>query len=980
MKGPEFVKVLKNIGFDKVKTHMAVIDDADQMVLEVRLGAAGYQKAESQAATSSSPIKKKSPIRKKKAIRKKGESDESTSTAIADEPASPIRRKSPIRKKESAEAVAETPPSEVADAPSAPAEETAAETTSDTDSSAAAEPAAATAAEDTSESVEAPSEAAVSDVADSTAADSGAADSAAADSAAADSAAADSATADSATADSVAAERQADTAGEQVATPAAEVAEEPAESVVQREPQRTEPAPEIPEAPAAAQPELTRELPAASSEAPAPGDAPSEEAAAEGEDDKSIRRLPPPEPRAKILGRIELPRETITDATRRSAPSGPRNPGSVDRNLRKAAMQSYRNRGAQQSPFARRGPGGPGRGPGGRRGGGGGGSRRGRDPLAPPPGIDPDKLVQVVTPVSVKKLSEALGHGVNQMLLVLMRLGVAANINSYLDKEQIELLALELKRNVEVVEETGAEEELISQLKDAREALVEEDLETRPPIVTFMGHVDHGKTTLIDALRGSDITKGEAGGITQHVGAYRVKRGDNEIVIMDTPGHAAFTAMRARGAQLTDLVVLVVAADDGVMPQTEEALNHAKAAEVPLVIAVNKCDRPDANPMRARQQLSALGVQPEEWGGNVQFVDVSAINGDGLDTLVETLCLEAEILELKASSDHEASGKVIEAKQTPAQGNVISVMVLDGTIRKGNLVLCGSGTGRVRVLINDRGEQVEEAGPGTPVEILGLPELPSPGDDFFVVKNQKVAKEVATQRAAKQRTKALAEKSKSRMLDLKSQLAAAKREEVKIILKADVMGSLEPIRTSLEELSNDEVGIRILHAALGGITETDVSLAEASAALIVGFNSVPDDKARAKADEAGVQIKFYNIIYELLDDAKKLLEGLLSPEEKEEIRGHAEIRVVFRSSKFGNIAGCYVTDGVIGRNHKARLVRDGVVVYSGRIGSLRRGNDDAREARENFECGILLHNFDDIKEGDIIEAYEIIELKRSLGD
>jgi translation initiation factor IF-2 len=384
--------------------------------------------------------------------------------------------------------------------------------------------------------------------------------------------------------------------------------------------------------------------------------------------------------------------------------------------------------------------------------------------------------------------------------------------------------------------------------------------------------------------------------------------------------------------------------------------------------------------MRPRQQLATLGLAPEEWGGKTQFINVAAPKGVGLDELVEKIGLEADLLELQAEPDHPATGVVIEAKQTPAQGNVISLMVLDGTLRRGDVVLCGPGTGRVRVLLDDHGQQIEVAPPGTPVEVLGLPELPSPGDKFFVVTDPKQAREVAAQRATKQRSLAGAEKSKARMLDLKSQLAAAKVREVRLIIKADVMGSLEPIRRSLEELSNEEVAIRILHAGLGGITETDVALADASDAIIVGFNSVPDDMARSKAEEAGVTIRFYNVIYELLDDARKLLEGLLSPEQKEEVRGHAEIRAVFKSSKYGNIAGCFVTDGVIARNHKVRLVRDGTVVYSGKIASLRREKDDTREVKSNFECGILLHNFSDIKEGDRIETYEVVELQRTLGD
>ena len=1028
MKSPEFVDILKDLGFDKVKTHMAVIDDADQMVLEVRLNAAGYRKSGGANATGSSPIKKKGPIRKR-SLQKTGDGGDDAATAVADErsgpspeaTSSPIRKKSPIRRKTTADRPAADRPAAEETPPAAAEQPTAEQPTAEQPTEReprASEPATTQAPLERqptgTRSDERPAEPASTDAIPQGAGNTegrtpevpktGVPKTAAAAGPAITAGEEGRSESDAGTSEG---------SDKPVTEPPAPVAPTEADPT-EASPTETGPTETGPtaEKPAAAGPSavpspvaesgpnrgpLERTIPAASKTeggeatpptAPLERDAPAASAtppAKPPEEQKPstpervIRRLPQPERRAKILGRIELPKETISDASRRSAPGGPRNPGSVARNLRQAAMQQFRNRGAQKGGFtARRGPG-MGRGISGSRGGRGGPKAR-LDPLAPPPGIDPNKLVQVEAPVSVKKLSEGLGHRVNQLLLVLMKLGVTANINSYLDKDQVELVALELSRNVEVVEERAMEDELISKLAAEKKSQGDEDLTERPPIITFMGHVDHGKTTLLDALRGSDVTKGEAGGITQHVGAYRIERKGHKIVIMDTPGHAAFTQMRARGAQLTDIVVLIVAADDGVMPQTEEALSHAKAAEVPIIVAVNKCDKPDANPMRARQQLATLGLQPEEWGGDVQFIDISALAGDGLDELVEKISLEAEILELKAHPEHAATGTVIEAKQTPAQGNVISLLVMDGTLKRGDLVLCGSGTGRIRVLLDDHGKQLDSAGPGTPVEVLGLPELPHPGDKFFVVKDTKMAKTVATQRASKERTHALAEKSKARTMDLKSQLLAQKKEQVRLIIKADVMGSLEPIRHSLEDLAHEEVAVRILHSALGGITETDVALADASKAVIVGFNSVPDEKARAKADEAGVTIKFYNVIYELIDDARKLVEGLLSPEEKEEIRGHVEVRRMFKSSKFGNIAGCYVTDGVVGRNHQVRLSRDGIVVYTGRIASLRREKDDAREVKSNFECGILLKNYDDLKEGDILETFEIIEIKRTLGD
>jgi len=687
-----------------------------------------------------------------------------------------------------------------------------------------------------------------------------------------------------------------------------------------------------------------------------------------------------PRMKAKKEGFIELSKDIIADAKARSG-GGPRNPASVDRNLRQAALEQFRSRGAKPGPGARRGPQGP-RGPGGPGGRGrkGGGSKLKRDPLAPPPGVDPDKPVQVELPITVKKISEALGHKVNQLLVVLMRLGVAANINSYLDKDQIELVALELNRVVEVVEEKEAEEELIKAVTADASGASEKPQVKRPPILTFMGHVDHGKTTLIDALRESSITKGEAGGITQHVGAYKIERPEGSIVVLDTPGHAAFTSMRARGAQLTDIVVLVVAADDGVKQQTTEAINHAKAAEVPIVVAINKCDRPGANPMQVKQQLATVGLQPEEWGGNTQFVELSATEGTGIGELVEKVLLEAEIMELAANPAMPAQGTVIEAKQTPAQGNMISLMVMEGTLRRGDLVLCGSGTGRVRVLLDDFEKPIKEAGPGTPVEVLGLPELPMPGEKFYVVTNAKMAKVVAETRQAKQRSKLIASKNKSRLDDVRAQLMAVKIEELRLIVKADVMGSLDAIKQVLAELSNEEVRINILHNALGGITENDVVLAGASNAFLIGFNSVADEKARQQAEELGVNIRTYNIIYELVDEVRKAMEGMLAPEQKEEVRGHTEIRRIFKSSKFGNLSGCMVLDGTIGRNHKARLTRDGIVVYTGSILSLKREKDDAREVRQNFECGVRLKNYEDVREGDIIETYETIEVKRTLGD
>jgi translation initiation factor IF-2 len=702
-----------------------------------------------------------------------------------------------------------------------------------------------------------------------------------------------------------------------------------------------------------------------------------------GDAGKEVKRLSVPQPRAKVVGRIELSTETIRDAGARSAPASERNLGRTDPNLRRQMMDRLRTRSGQRSD-RRGGPGRQGagfRGTGPRRGGPG--QRRGGGTAVP---LDPDKIVQIEPPVSVKRLSEALGIKVNQLLGILMKLGVmGVNINSFLDSDQVELVAIQCERKIELVSTSETEAELLEKIGGGTGAEGEES--PRAPVVTFMGHVDHGKTSLLDALRKHDmaegeqaITAGEAGGITQHIGAYKVTgRDGKQIVVLDTPGHAAFTSMRAHGANLTDVVVLVVAADDGVMPQTEEAINHAKAAEVPIVVAINKCDRPGANPMRTRQQLATLGLQPEEWGGSTQMVECSAITGQGLDELIEKIDLEALVLELASDPDQPARGTVIEAKMTAGQGNVISLLVMDGTLRKGDYVLCGTGAGRVRNMIDDHGRMVDEVGPATPVEVLGLPELPHPGDKFYVVTDSKVAKEIADTRSQKARELNLAERQSFTLETMSARLASKDVKEIRTILKADVMGSLEPIRRSLTELSTDEVKVTILHSGLGGITIADIDLADASRAVIIGFNSVPDETARQAGDRQGVQIRFYDVIYQLIDDIKQAMEGLLSPEEKEVVLGHAEIRAIFKVSRLGNIAGCYVTDGTVTRNGKYRLVRDGRVVHSGRAASLRRVKDDVREVRSGFECGIRLENFDDVKLGDVLECFEIQLEKRVLG-
>ncbi len=683
----------------------------------------------------------------------------------------------------------------------------------------------------------------------------------------------------------------------------------------------------------------------------------------------SVRKLLIPQKKATVVGRIELPQETIRDARSRSAPNA---------DLRRAALQKTQGqRSATRPPVGggtqmRRGPAGPGQRPGSRDQ-----AMRGPKKSRIPTTIDPDKEIEVTPPVSIKGLSEALGIKVTDLIATLtFKLQVAGkNINSYLSQDEVELVAMELDRKVLIVEHKHAEEEMIEKLVE--DAAGEQEI-LRAPVVTFMGHVDHGKTSLMDALRNTDIAKGEAGGITQHIGAYKVTSDQGSFVILDTPGHAAFTSMRARGAQLTDIVVIVVAADDGVMPQTEEAINHAKAAKVPMVVAITKCDLPQANTMQVKQQLMVKGLQAEEWGGTTGIIEVSSTKRTGLENLIERIMLESEVLELKSRPDAPGRGIVVESKQSPEQGVVVTVLVTDGTLRIKDSIVCGESFSRVRAMIDDHGRQLTEAPPSTPVTVFGLDRLPMPGDKLFAVEDAKKAREVVEDRQRRIREQSLAERSAVTLETLSAKLAEKNMQEIKLILKADAMGSLEPLRKCLDELKTAEVRVNLVHSALGGINETDVSLAEASGAVIVGFHTVADSSARQAAERAGVEIRYYDVIYELLDNVRAAMEGLLKPEEVESILGHAEVRAVFKSSKFGTIAGCYITDGVCKRNAKVRLSREGRVVYSGKVASLRREKDDARDVRAGFECGITLQDYQDLKEGDILEFAQVDLVRRTL--
>ncbi|MBL8723739.1 MAG: translation initiation factor IF-2 [Planctomycetes bacterium] len=728
------------------------------------------------------------------------------------------------------------------------------------------------------------------------------------------------------------------------------------------------PAPEAPRV--QEQPAAQRTTQPAAPAASAPGNPP----AAEAEVDP-VRKLLVPQKKATVVGRIELPQETIRDARSRSAPAAPRD-------LKRQALQKMQQRFGQRPggpPTTRRGPGGP---TGGRMGGRdmgrtGPGVGPGRRKVAAP--LDPNRVVEVEEPVSMKALSEALGIKVTELIQTFfLKLKIPGkNINSMLTNEEVELVGLELERNIKIVEHKEAMDQLIEQLV---EDSADESLQTRAPVVTFMGHVDHGKTSLMDALRSSDVAKHEAGGITQHIGAYKVENEHGQqFVILDTPGHAAFTAMRARGAELTDIVVLVVAGDDGVMPQTEEAISHALAAKVPIVVAITKCDLPQSKPKQVMQQLMIKGLQAEEFGGTTGVVEVSAVKGQGLDELVDRILLEAEVLTLTARPDAPGKGVVVEARQSAEQGVVVTLLVSDGTLRLKDQVVCGESFARIRAMIDDHGRNLEEAGPSTPVTIYGLDRLPAPGDKLFVVEDAKKAREVVEERQRRVRELSRAERSAVTLETLSAKLAEKDVQEIKLILKADAMGSLEPLKKCLEELATGEVRVNLVHAGLGGINKADVDLAATSTAVIVGFNTVADANVRQLAEQAGVEIRYYDVIYELLDQVRAAMEGLLAPQEVQNVIGHAEVKATFRSSKFGLIAGCRVLDGIARRSASVRLSRDGAVVWSGKIASLRRGEEDVRDVKAGIECGMTLEGYQDIKVGDVLEFVTVELVKRTLG-
>ncbi|ACQ52939.1 translation initiation factor IF-2 [Clostridium botulinum] len=574
--------------------------------------------------------------------------------------------------------------------------------------------------------------------------------------------------------------------------------------------------------------------------------------------------------------------------------------------------------------------------------------------------------------ITVKEISDKLEKSYAEVIKELMLMGVMASVNQEINFEMAEKLAAKFDMEI-LKEDEDEEEDLEDILKDNEE---EEHLQKRSPIITVMGHVDHGKTSLLDAIRKSKVTSTEAGGITQHIGAYTVELNGEAITFLDTPGHAAFTAMRARGAQVTDIVILVVAADDGIMPQTQEAISHCKAANVPLIVAINKIDRPGANIDKVKQELTEYGLVAEDWGGDTICVPVSAHTKEGIDDLLEMILLSSEILELKANPNRKAKGTVVEAKLDKGRGAVATLLIQNGTLRVGDSIVVGSTYGRIRAMFNDKGRNIKSAGPSTPVEILGLSEVPEAGDKFYQVKDEKTARGIADKRKEKIRDEYLQSTHKVSLEDLYNQIQEGTVKELGLIVKADVQGSVEALKQSLEKLSTEEVKVRVIHGGVGAINETDVTLATASNGIILGFNVRPDNNAIIASERDGVDIKTYRVIYDAIEDIKSAMLGMLEPEFKEVVIGTAEVRQVYKISSVGTIAGAYVQTGKLARNAGARVIRDGIVIFESELASLKRFKDDAKEVAQGYECGLSIEKFNDIKEGDIIECFIMEEIKK----
>lgn len=580
--------------------------------------------------------------------------------------------------------------------------------------------------------------------------------------------------------------------------------------------------------------------------------------------------------------------------------------------------------------------------------------------------------IEVPDSISVSDLAQKMAIKAAEVIKVMMNMGAMATINQVIDQDTAILVVEELGHVAKPSEENDIEAKVVKHTYDASASV------TRPPVVTVMGHVDHGKTSLLDYIRRSRVAAGEAGGITQHIGAYHVETPKGVITFLDTPGHAAFTSMRARGAQVTDIVILVVSADDGVMPQTAEAVEHSKAAKVPLVVAVNKVDKEDADPDRVRNDLSALDVIPEEWGGDVQFINVSAKTGQGVDDLLDALSLQAEVMELVGVPEGPATGIVIESSLDKGRGPVSTILVQEGKLSRGDILLCGEEYGRVRAMFDEQGDPIETAGPSIPVVVLGLSGTVNAGDEAIVVENDRKAREVAEMRKGKIRESKLAAQQSAKLENIFNQMQDGETEAVNILVKADVQGSAEALRDSLEKLSTEEVKVTIVSAGVGGITESDINLAAASSAIVIGFNVRADASARRALDDTGVDLRYYSVIYEAIDDVKNAMSGLLSPELREEIVGIAEVKDVFKSSALGAVAGCQVIDGVVRKGNPIRVLRDNVVIYEGELESLRRHKDDVSEVRAGTECGIAVKNYNDVKSGDNIEVYERTEVARTI--
>ena len=589
------------------------------------------------------------------------------------------------------------------------------------------------------------------------------------------------------------------------------------------------------------------------------------------------------------------------------------------------------------------------------------------------PEIDPNAPVKIPPVLTLKELADALSIPANDIIKKLLISGAGMlNVNSELDFEKAEEIAMEFDRLVEMEEQVDVIEEL---LKEEEED--EADMIVRPPVVCVMGHVDHGKTSLLDKIRSTHVTTGEAGGITQHIGAYVVETANGKITFLDTPGHEAFTSMRMRGAQSTDIAILVVAADDGVMPQTIEAINHAKAAGIEIIVAINKIDKESANIERVKQELIEYELVPEDWGGSTIFCPVSAHTGEGITELLDMVSLTAEVLELKANPNRKARGIVLEAQLDKGRGPVATVLVQKGTLHVGDAVAIGSAHGKVRAMINDKGKRIKDAGPSTPVEILGLSEVPNAGEVMMVMDSEKEARSVAEKFIAYGREKMLSETKQQLSLDdLFNQIQAGSVKELNIIVKADVQGSVEAVKQSLVKLSNDEVAVKVIHGGVGAITESDVNLAAASNAIIIGFNVRPEPAAKDAATTEKVDLRLYRVIYNAIEDIEAAMKGMLDPEFEEKVTGHAEVRQIFKASGVGTIAGSYVLDGTIQRDSSARIIRDGIVVHEGKLASIQRGKDAVKEVRTGFECGLVMENFNDIKEGDQIESFIMEEVPR----